>query len=66
MVHIETTFSQIPLSIRVMFDFGERTRPRVPGSAPSLNPLPEVSDEGVADDTRGRVCSPKTTSVLTF
>ena len=33
--------------------------PRVPGSAPSLNPLTEVSDQGVADDTRGRVCSPR-------
>jgi hypothetical protein len=33
------------------------------GSAPSLNPLPDVSDEGVADDIpiRNRdVCSPKT------
>ena len=30
----------------------------MPGSAPSLNPLPNVSDEGVADYTRGRVCSP--------
>ena len=29
------------------------------GSAPSLNPLPDVRDEGVADYTRGRVCSPK-------
>jgi len=40
-------------------DFGERARPRARGSAPSLNPLPDVSDEGVADHTRGRVCSPK-------
>ena len=40
-------------------DFGERTRPRARGSAPTLNPLPDVSDEGVADHTRGRVCSPK-------
>jgi hypothetical protein len=38
--------------------FGERTRPRVPGSAPSLNPPADVSDEGVADDTRWRVFSP--------
>jgi hypothetical protein len=38
--------------------FGERTRHRVPGSAPSLNPLPDVSDEGVADHTRG-ACAPK-------
>jgi hypothetical protein len=29
----------------------------VQGLAPSLNPLTVVSDEGVADDTRGRVCS---------
>ncbi len=28
------------------------------GSAPSLNPLTEVSDEGVAVRTRGRVRSP--------
>jgi len=34
-------------------------RPRVQGSAPSLNPLPDVSDEGVADHTLGRVCSQK-------
>jgi len=33
--------------------FGERTRPRVRGSAPSLNPLPDVSDEGVADGAQG-------------
>ena len=32
----------------------ERARPRVRGSAPSLNPLPDVSDEGVADYTRGK------------
>jgi hypothetical protein len=38
---------------------GERTRPRVLGSAPPLNPLWGVSDEGVANNTRGRVCSPK-------
>jgi hypothetical protein len=37
----------------------ERTRPRVQGSVPSLNPLTDVSDEGVADGTRGRVLSPK-------
>jgi len=39
--------------------FGERARPRVQGSAPSLNPLTDVSDEGVADSTRGRARSPK-------
>jgi hypothetical protein len=38
--------------------FGQRTR--VPGSVSLLNPLEGISDEGVADDTRGRVCSPKT------
>ena len=41
---------------------GERTRPRVQGSAPSLNPFTDVSDEGAADDIpiRNRdVCSPK-------
>jgi probable rRNA maturation factor len=32
--------------------------PRVQGSAPSLNPRAEVSDEGVADDTRG-ACAPR-------
>jgi hypothetical protein len=37
---------------------GERARPRVQGSAPPLNPRVELSDEGVAADTRGRVCSP--------
>jgi hypothetical protein len=37
--------------------FGEGTRPRVQGSAPSLNPTADVSDEGVADRTRGRVRS---------
>jgi len=37
---------------------GERTRPRVQGSAPSLNPFTNVSDGGVADGTRGRVRSP--------
>jgi hypothetical protein len=36
---------------------GERARPRVRGSAPSLDPLPDVSDEGVADGTRRRVRS---------
>ncbi len=39
--------------------FGERTHPRVLGSAPPLNPLWGVSDEGLANNTRGRVCSPK-------
>jgi len=58
-MHLDNTATQIPHSIRVMSDFGERTRPRARGSAPSLNPLPDVSDEGVADHTRGRVCSPK-------
>jgi hypothetical protein len=51
------------LTPRVRFDFGERTsrfRIGMRGSAPSLNPLPNVSDAGVADHTRGRVCSPKT------
>jgi len=52
------------LTPRVTFDFGERTRPRVRGSAPSLNPLPDVSDAGVADHTRGRVCSPKTMPIV--
>jgi hypothetical protein len=33
--------------------------PRVQGSAPSLNPPSDVSDEGVADCTRGRVLSPR-------
>ena len=32
--------------------------PRVQGSAPSLNPPTDVSDEGVANCTRGRVLSP--------
>jgi hypothetical protein len=31
----------------------------VQGSAPLLNPLTDVSDEGVADRTRRRVRSPK-------
>src|SRR5580658_10159707 len=38
---------------------GDRTRPRVQGSAPSLNPPTDGSDEGVADCTRGRVRSPE-------
>jgi hypothetical protein len=33
---------------------GERIRPHGKGSAPLLNPLNDVSDEGVADRTRGR------------
>jgi hypothetical protein len=45
---------------------GERTRPRVPGSAPPLNPSPDVSDESGADDTQGRVCSLKDIPGLRF
>ena len=33
--------------------------PRVQGSAPSLNPPTDVSDEGVANCTRGRVRYPR-------
>ena len=44
--------------------FGERKRPRVRGSAPSLNPLTDVSDEGVADCTRGRVRSKESAQVV--
>jgi len=59
--HLDTTTTRFAKSLtpRVMSDSGERTRPRVRGSAPSLNPLPDVSDAGIADHTRGRVCSPK-------
>ena len=59
--HLETTTTRFAknIEVRVMSKSGERTRPRVQGSAPSLNPLPDVSDEGVADHTRGRVCSPR-------
>jgi len=40
-------------------------RPRALGSAPSPNPFPSgVSDEGVADRTRGRARSPKFKSGL--
>ena len=57
--HLDTAPTQIPRSISDMSDFGERARPRARGSAPPLNPLPDVSDEGVADHTRGRARSQK-------
>jgi 4-amino-4-deoxy-L-arabinose transferase-like glycosyltransferase len=62
--HLDTAPTQIPRSISDMSDFGERARPRARGSAPPLNPLPDVSDEGVADHTRGRVCSPEILSAV--
>ena len=52
---------------KIMSEFGERTRPRVQGSAPSLNPVPDVRDEGVADHIpiRNRdVRSPKTLQMV--